>query len=584
MHTSKVNRIYASFIFMIGIAALIPLIVIIRTDRQSLIVFILRHLQRPYLSNILEQKMITAEKFSLLKRACAALIGIDVVLMLLFYYFRNKAISFLHFIINAVHSGFRSVILVFRTSSKKENFIFWIFMTIIILRGMYYILITDLQYDEMWCYNYYTSRPAYLTIFSYANYPLYELLTQISTWLPFSAKINLRLPVLFAGTLSCVIIYASSKKITGNFLTSLACMLLFVTMPATTQFMLYGKGTAVELFFAITSFFCVVFFLKGVAYQKYLVLYVIANVWGLYSMPTHGYFWIMEFIFAGFYLLRYHIDLFKVFLLGNVMVLLIAFLCYLPMIVGSGTAYITIPAWDHTDLSDPYASTGSLIKLINLYFTGNNYGLVIALSLAAVIVAAGKKSKKEYLFLLLFAGSLLILPLAIRFIQHIHIPERAVGFIGLSIPICTFFVFFLFKDVLPYSLRAGILVFLFVSMCLVSHFHPFRFWSAHLDKNTISVSNLLMQHHVTTCYDNAPSTKFFYYYPALEFYYGQQKKIFDLSVAAPNSFRYKPFSIKDNYDCVIADVSANDSAYANDYQIIYTDPEAGFNLMVKKGK
>ncbi|HEY4876266.1 MAG TPA: hypothetical protein VIH86_11875 [Puia sp.] len=584
MPSSKVNRIYESIIFMIGIAVLIPLIFIITSERESFIAFILQHLQRPYLSNILEQKIITERKFLLLKQAGYVLIFIDAVAIFLLYYYKSKLIDFLNFIFHSVYSAFRSLILVFKTSSKKENIIFGALLAIIILRGLYYIIITDLQYDEMWCYNYYTSRPVYLTVFSYANYPLYELVTHISKWLPFSAKINLRLPVLFAGIFSCIIIYVCTKKITNNFLTALACMLLFAAIPFATQYMLYGKGTGIEIFFAITSFFCLVFFLKEAKNKKYLLLFVIANLFGLYAMPTHIYFWTLQLVFGGFYIWIYRKNLFKIFFVGNVLILVIGFLCYLPMIAGSGIPFFTTSSWDYNDLLDPYSSVSSLIKLINLYFTGNNYGLITALLIAVVVLFVNKKNRKEYLFLLPFAFSLLILPVAIRFVQHIHIPERAVGFIGLIIPISVFCIFFLLKDLVNYYLRAGILIFLFVSMCVVSHFHPFRFWSTKLDKNAISISNLLMQHHVATCYDNATSSKFFYYYPALEFYYAQNKMNIDISMAAKNSQRYKPFSFADNYDCIIDGVSENDSAYLKSYEIIYTDAGAGFKVLMKKGK
>jgi hypothetical protein len=584
MHTSKVNRICTSIIFIIGIGILIPLVFVITSERESFIAFILQHLQRPYLSNILEQKIITERKFLLLKQASYGLIFIDAVVIFLVYYYRNKAIDFLNFIFHSVDSAFRSVILVFKTSTKKENIIFGALLALIILRGLYYIIITDLQYDEMWCYNYYTSRPFYLTVFSYANYPLYELVTHISKWLPFSAKINLRWPVLFTGIFSCVTIYVCTKKITNNFLAALACMLLFAAMPFATQYMLYGKGTGVEIFFAITSFFCVVFFLKEAQYKKYLLLFVLANVCGLYAMPTHIYFWMLQLIFGGFYIFIYRKNLVKIFLLGNVLVLVIGCLCYLPMIAGSGLPFVTNSSWDHNDLPDPYSNVGSLIKLINLYFTGNNYGLIIALLIAVVVLFVNKKNRKKYFFLVAFAFSLLILPVAIRFVQNIHIPERAIGFIGLIIPISIFCIFFLLKDLVNYYLRAGILIFLFVSMCVVSHFHPFRFWSAKLDKKAISVSNLLMQHHVATCYDNASSSKFFYYYPALEFYYAQNKMEIDISMAAQNSQRYKPFSVADNYDCIIDSISENDSAYLKSYEIIYTDADAEFQVLMKKGK
>ena len=79
--------------------------------------------------------------------------------------------------------------------------------------------------------------------------------------------------------------------------------------------MLYGKGVSVELFFAITSFFSCIFFFKEEKYKKYLLLFVFANVAGMYAMPTHVYFWALQFIFGGTYIFCYRKNLLKSFLL-----------------------------------------------------------------------------------------------------------------------------------------------------------------------------------------------------------------------------------------------------------------------------
>jgi hypothetical protein len=119
---------------------------------------------------------------------------------------------------------------------------------------------------------------------------------------------------------------------------------------------------------------------------------------------------------------------------------------------------------------------------------------------------------------------------------------------------------------------------------VVSHFHPFRSWSAELDKNATGISNLLMQHHVVNCYDNAPSTNFYYYYPALEFYYAQKRMNIDISMAAQNSLRYKAFSPLNKYDCIVDSLTANDSSYIKDYEIIYNDANEKLKLLLRKGK
>ena len=98
----------------------------------------------------------------------------------------------------------------------------------------------------------------------------------------------------------------------------------------------------------------------------------------------------------------------------------------------------------------------------------------------------------------------------------------------------------------------------------------------------MTISKLLIENHVTNCYDNAPSTHFFYYYPALEYYFGKKQMNIDLYTAAQKSLRYKPFSSADNYDCIVDSISTNN--YLNRYETIYTNPDERFKILVRKEK
>ena len=100
-----------------------------------------------------------------------------------------------------IRKAFDSWIHFFRLQSRKEKIIFCLVLSAITCRSIFYILNRDLQYDEMWSYNYYTSTPFYFNFFMYNNYPLYELTTHFFHWLPFPQKINMRLPVLITGML-----------------------------------------------------------------------------------------------------------------------------------------------------------------------------------------------------------------------------------------------------------------------------------------------------------------------------------------------------------------------------------------------
>jgi len=581
MRLLKINRVYPLLVLLPGIFILFFSAFILSFSREAFIIYIMQTLQRHYLWDILRNKIITPEKFLLIRYLCFGLIMLDAVSVLLLFLFRKKIINFFGFVSNTVGQALNSIILVFKKSSKKENIIFIFLLVFIIARGLYYIIITDLQYDEIWCYNYYTSRPVYLNFFTLSTYPLYEIITHVFKWLPFSMKINLRLPSLLSGLCACIIIYSCTKKINGNFLTAIACTALFAAMPFSTCYMLYAKGVMTALFFAIASFFSLIFFLKEISCKKYLMLFVIANIAGIYSMPTHIYYWALQFAVSAIYILYFKKKLLKLFLFANIIIIVLSFFCYMPVMIGSGTEAITSIASGSFRPPDLWPGFVSFIKYLNYAFTGNNYGLVIALLIAAVILLINKKHQKELFFILSFGVSLFLLPFPVRIFQHFYIPERSVAFIGLIIPLSAFIIFFAGKNFVKEYILSVALIMLFVVTLIASHFHSFRSWSAKPDRNAIVISELLMLHHVINCYDNAPASHFFYYYPSLEYYYGIKKMNIELLMAAQKSLRYKPFSPADNYDCIVDTVNAGNK---NGYENIYNNAEENFKILLRKGK
>ena len=571
MYSVKTTGIYIALVFITAICILFFSLFILSFSRENFIDFILQHLRRDYLSDILRNKIITPQKFLLIRYACFALIVFDVVFVLLMIFFRRKIIEFFSFVFNAIAAGFISVARVFNTSSKTENFIFLFLFAIIFARGLFYIITTNLQYDEIWCYNYFTSRPVYLNFFSFCTYPFYEITTHIFKWLPFSMKVNLRLPSLIFGLGVFVIIYACTKKLSAHFLTSLACAALFVALPFGACYMMLAKGVMEEIFFAAISFFSIVFFLKDVSCKKYMALFVLANIAGMYAMPTHIYYCALLFAICFVYILYFQKSVLTLFVFANILILLLSFLCYAPVFIGSGISTVSNIAFGNFTTPDPWPNIFSFIGYISLAFTGSKYLLAIALIIAAFFLFINKL--KTLFFLFGFGILLFLLPFPIRILQHLYIPERSVAFINFIIPLCIFIIFFIIKKLMKEHVLCLLFIILFVSSLMISHSHFFRFWSAKQDKNAIEISELLMAHHVENCYDNAPASQFYYYYPALEYYYGRKKTTIHLTMAAQKSLRYKPFLQTDNYDCIIDSIGASDK---NGYENIYNNLRENF--------
>jgi len=549
--------------------------------RDGLINIIVKLTQRPYLLNILQERILTPQKFLLIRYASYAALIVNPVLIYILYLRRIAITSWLVFVMQCISSSFKAVVATFRQNTGSANRAFIFLMVLITARAIYYLVHFELQYDEMWSYNYFTSRPFYISIFSYNNYPLYELSTQLTRWLPFSMKVNLRLPGFLAGLLSCTVLYACIKNYTRNAFIALAGTAIFACMPVTTFYMLYARGVMFELFFAIVSMFSLLFMLRGGSTKKYFTLFVIANIAGMYSTPTHVYFLIVQGIVALVYVLFYNKPLVKPFVLNNILVAVGSIICYLPVVAGSGVSFALHPP----------AMPGLVNKLLpdllfyssnsNTFFTGGPWGLYILLALTMAVVIIFKKRNRATRFLIAAAMAFCCLPLAIYFVQRIGIPERALAFIGLVIPLCCCLIFYALKDNFTQYTLTVLLATLTIAGGIISHQHYFMNWSAETDRKAITISNLLMQQHVTSVYNNADSSKFFYYYPALEYYYGFKHQAVDVSMSTPNSLRYKPFNAADDYDCVIENVNAMPNAALSNYHILYTDEDEGFTILLR---
>ncbi len=576
MHSKHLKQLCLITVLLLGSTLLSVFLILLSLDRNELIAHIIRLTNKPYLLNLLSNKILTPQKFTILRYGLQVSIILDCITIALLYRFRNGVLSLLNFIFSTIKNCFGAISLAHNT--RKENILLLIILAIVFLKGLYYILSFDLQYDEMWSYNYFTSRPVYLIFFSYNNYPIYELSTHLFKWLPFSMKVNLRLPPFLMGIFCIFVLFGCTKKITSHFLTALASVVLFACMPVSVFYMLYARGVMFELFFAVTAFFSLVFLVKTQQKKKYLFLYVASNVLGAYSMPTHLYFWAVFSLVSFLYFILYQKSVIKSILLSNFLILALIVLCYLPVFFGSGLSFVFGALTDTSQSTNLFANTIAYTKGINNFFTGNVYGLVILSFMSFVFLFLYKTADYKYLFTLLLVNLFIFLPSIIYLFQRVFIPERALAFIGLVIPFLGCTLFYFTKNSLKQYQQYCILAIVFIAGCAISHRHEYLNWSVQKDKDAIKLSTLFLKNKIETCYDNSPTSEFYYFYPALEYYFSQQKKTINFNMAEPNSQRYKPLLSTDNFDCIIDSIYANEEPRRVKYKKIFTDNAYGFKV------
>ncbi len=577
----RVTRIYSIFVFLFAVLLLGACILLITIDYNTFIKWIVVIVQKNGIENLLREKALTSQKFKFIQKLCYAAIALLPFLLVLLIKKKEKILWFISFIWKSIVFSWKGVFEIYGTAAKQENLIVLLLLLIIFIKSLHYIIAWDLQYDEMWCYNYFTAQPFYFSFFMYSNYPLYEVITHLFKWLPLPMKINLRLPVLLTGLLACFVLYACLKKYFKSHLPALAGMVLFAFMPVTTFYMLYARGVIFELFFVIAGLFSLLFWFRNKHRSAYLVIYILANVLGLYSMPTHVYYWLTLAITGTIVCFQNESVYIKKFTLCNLLVVLFGFVCYLPIWLASGFSFVTNATANKSDIQNAFEYIPGLTAEMAQFFTGFNSGFLFLILICVALLFFAKQFR-SYRYLLIISIVLYLLPTGIYLLQKFDIPERAFAFTSLAIPLTGAVLFKSVETLIKKSFAYLLIFFLGLFIAIVSDNHSFLNWSRQQDREAIQLSKLFLENNITTCYDNSVGSGFFYYYPAIEYYYRMNNKTINFTLAASNSVRYKPLLSSNNYNCIVYKLHTVDTPRLNRYKEIFRDTAQDFKIMMLK--
>ena len=470
----------------------------------------------------------------------------------------------------------------YKNNSSGQNWLLLGFMTLLIAIFIYHMFSPYLSYDEMWSYNYYTANPFYYSFFTYSSYPLFEMTTHFFKWLPFPVHVNLRLSPFIFGIASCFLLYACLRKYFGNHFTAMAGLAAFALTPLVFVYMVNARGVMHELFFAIAGLFSCLFWLQDKAKKKYLVIYVIAGVLGLYSMTTHILFLFLMLAAVFLQLLKKDKPAAFLFIKINVLILIFFSVIYAPILLTTGISVykgviIKAPSYYIVIRQLP-----TLMLYVFINYAGNSsisLGLFLAAIPAMLFLKNRLPEKMRFLSVVTMwlPVSLAFFYLATKFLYA----GRSLAFGALAIPlfICLFVQMAqpVLEKIPAWRNGAGMGIIILVIILNGYSYLPVR----PIYKYMHDASGVFLNSKIVSCYDNCPdSSGFFYYYPAIEYYYRLQHKTIQFTLAAKNSIRYKPLLASDVYDCIVYDVNATDSRL-KDYHEMYTDPFGKFKVWTR---
>lgn len=298
-------------------------------------------------------------------------------------------------------------------------------------------------------------------------------------------------------------------------------------------------------------------------------------------MPTYVYFW-LALVLLSFVICVFRFRSETIYLFGaNMIAAIISLLLYAPMIAGSGISFLLNAS---VETGAKWFSMPEIWQYnldVSYFFTGFLYGFVVILLLSFFILAITRALKK-YSFLFIFSCLLCLIPAITCALQNVQIPPRALAFSGLAIPILFSVLLSAVSVHKNNLLMMGCIIFTGSGAALISHRHSFLSWSINSDRQAKDVAQSFLQHQITTCYDNSSGSGFFYYYPAIEYYYRVSSNTFTLFTNASNSLRYKPFSPDDNYDCIV--YHSTEKLTHNHYYKWFDSKKEGFTIYIINGK
>ena len=572
------KKLYIILVFAGSAALLSVCILFLSSSYESLIRLMIEVSKKPYLESVLRTQIFTNAKYLLIKNVCIAMLAVVPVCAVLLLRYQHYITSRLQFVLYSVMYTWKKVKLVYSRNTRTQNITIILLLGIIAAKSLYYITQYDLQYDEMWSYNYFTVQPFYYSFFVNSNYPLYEIITGLFKYLPFEMKVNIRLPVLIAGLLACIVLYVCLRAYFKNHLAAVGGMIVFACMPVSTFYMLYARGVMLALLFAIISIFSILFWLRNNSVTAYLVIYALASAAGVYAMPTNAYVCVPLFLLVLLICLIKHRRHIKNIIAANVTAGLLSLLAYLPIIAGSGISFLYNAAVDTTSARPAINDILTYHASASLFFTGYTAGLLLLMAVVFLLLLLNRQLH-QHLALLTLVCCLYFLPAIIYIFQNVQLPMRSLAFVGLLIPLLYSLGIFLLVKKISGRLMFSLIIISGTGAAYISHEHHYLNWSRNLDTQAKQLAHLFIHHHIVSCYDNSKGTDFFYDYPALEYYYKINRKEFALTVADKGSLRYKPFVMTDKYDCVISRI--NDTISAESYHEIYRDEKRNFKVLLR---
>jgi hypothetical protein len=452
------------------------------------------------------------------------------------------------------------------------------FFLLILLRSGFNAWFYELQYDEAWTYNNFVHKGAIISAISpHNNHILYTILAAVANFLPISGKYILRLPVILGGMLTLWF----WLLMWGRFLGWRAAFLMVLCLsvaPPMLFYMLYARGYVFMFAAAVVQVWVLINLLTSpaqnsdsIAQKTKFWLLILAQVLGLYSVPTYIYVWVVANLSFLVFFWRQALpkSLFWGWIKAQIYAVGLLAILYAPFLLTGGLSILFSAATGANPDVYTYAEHWRLYqKLSDWQFFGADtlQSGWLTLFLAAVALwAAVRAGDLRLRYWYLFSALLLLLPLGLFFMQPLRVWSPQVlayafllgQFLRLFSPKYAYFLAFLLLPLWQWQ----------------SYRHYEINWSADIDRTALKIADLLATQRIDELYIFSRYDK-----PLLQYYHLRRQNT-PLRTAMPyrESIDYAPFDAR-IYAAVLLDIedytpTPDDWAQLQkaNYRLVYAD-------------
>ena len=422
--------------------------------------------------------------------------------------------------------------------NRWQKSVFWTILLLAFFKALYYVIVTNMQYDEYWSYNYFTANSFIYSIAVFSPHPLFHLSTNFFEWMPFPTQVNFRLPALLAGAIAIVIAFAGFRKYFGPW-TALTGMALLAFAPPLSMYMIYGRGYSLVILFTILSLLFMIEIAKGNLQKRYYFGFALTSILGLYSSQVFIFPLITLLVFGiGRAMFSARFQTIRNLIISSVLIIAGFLIIYLPVLLTTGfkpmfQKFGNAGSWSIDQL-------WTKLALYAHWFTGGEWGWIFLVLGLAVLIYLALARMKAKAFLVVIAVTIPVLSMIIfQFYPEERILSYLIVFFVLGILV-------MLDRLGSPGLKALLIGLIIAGGTILTHNHYFFNWSKEYDNTAKNLIRFIVKYDIHSCY-----VLHEYYIPALEFHAKQKEFELELITNNPNSVRYQPFESSNVYHVLV---------------------------------